>query len=137
VYLSSSEGFDLWSAAKRQRRVLLALMLRNIRTRFFGHGLGYLIAIAWPLTHILIVVAVFTLLGRVAPYGDSVVLFIPTGTVTFMSCFMMISVLSEFFDASTDARNVLLKQIVPAALVFQWLEPIVPKDKEFLLLFPR
>jgi capsular polysaccharide transport system permease protein len=98
VYLSSSEGFDLWSAAKRQRRVLFALMLRNIRTRFFGHGLGYLIAIAWPLTHILILLAMFTLLGRLAPYGDGVVLFIATGTMTFMtfsylSRFMMISVL--------------------------------------------
>jgi capsular polysaccharide transport system permease protein len=98
VYLSSSEGFDLWSAAKRQRRVLFALMLRNIRTRFFGHGLGYLVAIAWPLTHILVVLAMFTLFGRVAPYGDSVVLFIATGAVTFMtfsylSRFMMLSVL--------------------------------------------
>jgi len=40
VYLSSSETFDLWSAAKRQRRVVFALMLHNIRTRFGGHGLG-------------------------------------------------------------------------------------------------
>jgi capsular polysaccharide transport system permease protein len=46
VYLSNTEAYDLWSAARRQRRVLYALMLRNIRTRFFGNGLGYLVAIA-------------------------------------------------------------------------------------------
>jgi capsular polysaccharide transport system permease protein len=99
VYILSSEAFDVWSAAKRQRRVLIALMLRNIRARFFGHGLGYLLAIAWPMTHILVVVAMFSLSGRAAPYGDSLVLFIATGAVPFMtfsylSRFMMISMVN-------------------------------------------
>jgi capsular polysaccharide transport system permease protein len=99
VHLSGTETFGLWSAAKRHRRVLFALMLRNIRTRFLGNGLGYLIAIAWPLSHILIVVAIFTFTGRSAPYGDSVALFIATGTLPFMtfsylSRFMMLSMMS-------------------------------------------
>jgi capsular polysaccharide transport system permease protein len=85
VYLSDSEGFDLLSAAKRQRRVVFALMLRNIRTRFGGHGLGYLLAIAWPIVHMLVFFATFILMGRTAPYGDSVILFIATGVVPFMS----------------------------------------------------
>jgi capsular polysaccharide transport system permease protein len=98
VYLSSSETFDLWSAAKRQRRVVFALMLHNIRTRFGGHGLGYLLAIAWPLVHMLVFFATFIVLARAAPYGDSVLLFIGTGTVPFMSFsylsrFMMMAVL--------------------------------------------
>lgn len=97
MYLSGSETFNLWSAAERQRRVLFALMLRNVRTRFFGHGLGYLMYIAWPLSHILIVVALFVAAGRSPPYGDSVALFVATGTLPFMifsylSRFMMISV---------------------------------------------
>jgi capsular polysaccharide transport system permease protein len=97
MYLSHSEAFGLWSAAGRQRRVLLAVMLRNIRTRFFGNGLGYLIAIAWPLSHILILVAILGATGRVPPYGNSLSLFVATGTVPFMifsylSRFMMYSV---------------------------------------------
>ena len=52
MYLSGLESNDLWSAARRQRRVLFALMLRNIRTKFFGNGLGSLVAVAWPLSHI-------------------------------------------------------------------------------------
>jgi capsular polysaccharide transport system permease protein len=97
VYLSNTEAFDLWSAAERQRRVLFALMLRNVRTRFFGHGLGYLMYIAWPLSHVLIIVAIFVMAGRSAPYGDSVALFVATGALPFMifsylSRFMMISV---------------------------------------------
>jgi capsular polysaccharide transport system permease protein len=96
LYLSGTETFDFWSAWRRQRRVLYALMLRDIRTRFFGSGLGYLFAIAWPLSHIMIVVAILTLAGRSAPYGDSIPLFIGTGVLPFMtfsylSRFMMIS----------------------------------------------
>jgi capsular polysaccharide transport system permease protein len=98
VYLSNAETYDLWSAARRQRRVLFALMLRNIRTRFFGNGLGYLVGIAWPLTHILVVVAMFTIVGRTAPYGDSTALFVATGVVPFMifsylARLMMVSVM--------------------------------------------
>jgi capsular polysaccharide transport system permease protein len=97
LYLSGTETFDLWSAAQRQRRVLYALMLRDIRTRFFGSGLGYLLAIVWPLSHILIVVAILIAAGRSTPYGDSVALFVATGALPFMifsyvSRFMMISV---------------------------------------------
>jgi capsular polysaccharide transport system permease protein len=84
MYLSNTESFDLWSVARRQRRVLLALMLRNMRTRFFGNGLGYLVAIGWPFSHILILVTVWTFMGRAAPYGDSPALFLATGVVPFM-----------------------------------------------------
>jgi len=95
--LAGTEAFDLSSAFIRQRRVLFALMLRNIRTKFFGNGLGYLVAIAWPLTHILVLVIIFSVAGRAAPVGDSVALFIATGVVPFqtfnyLARFMMISV---------------------------------------------
>lgn len=100
MYLSNSDTYDLWSAARRQRRVLYALMLRNMRTKFFGNGLGYLVAVAWPLTHIVILVAIFTLAGRAAPFGDSVALFIATGVVPFqifnyLSRFMMIALIKS------------------------------------------
>lgn len=98
MYLSSSEAFDLWSAARRQRRVLFALMLRGMRTKFFGNGLGYLVAIAWPLTHILILVTIYALIGRAPPFGDSTALFVATGVLPFQTCiylsrFMMLSLI--------------------------------------------
>lgn len=100
LYLSNSEAFDLWSAAQRQRRVLHALMLRNIRTKFFGSGFGMMVAIAWPLSHIMILVVLYSALGRAPPYGDSTVLFIATGVVPFqtfgyMARFMMLSVIKS------------------------------------------
>jgi capsular polysaccharide transport system permease protein len=89
-------AFD--QAALRQWRVLFALMLRNMRSRFFGNGLGYLIAIGWPTVHILLLVAIFSGSGRAPPIGESMVQFIVTGSIAFwtfsyLSRFMMFSVI--------------------------------------------
>ena len=97
MLIEHDERFGLREAVTRQGRVLLAVMLRNIRTRFFGHGLGYLVAIAWPLSHILIIVAMFGLAGRAPPFGESTVLFVATGAApfiafTYLSRFMQLSV---------------------------------------------
>ena len=73
------------AALSASARVIRAVMLRDIRTRFFNHGLGYLLAISWPVAHILILLGFYTFLGRYAPHGDSIVLFLATGLAPFMS----------------------------------------------------
>lgn len=83
-----------------QVNVLKALMLRDIRTRMFGSAFGYIVVIAWPLSHMLILAVLYTLLDRVAPFGDSTPLWVVTGTVPFMvfsymSRFMMLSVIQN------------------------------------------
>ena len=60
-------------------------MLRNMRTKFFGNGLGYIVAVGWPLTHIVVLVIAFIGMGRTAPFGDSTALFIATGVVPFQT----------------------------------------------------
>jgi capsular polysaccharide transport system permease protein len=77
--------------------VIHALMLRNIRTRFFGTGLGFLLALTWPLAHIGILLTISIGIGRLAPYGDSSAIFFATGLVPYISYlyisrFMMVSV---------------------------------------------
>jgi capsular polysaccharide transport system permease protein len=69
---------------KLQWRVIVALMLRDIKTRF-GNEFGFILAIAWPLSHILILLLINTAMGRIAPYGDSAALWFATGIVPFMS----------------------------------------------------
>ena len=66
-----------------QRNVLTALILRDIKTRF-GSAPGFLIAIAWPLSHILILVAINVWTGRIAPYGESAILWFAVSTTPFM-----------------------------------------------------
>jgi capsular polysaccharide transport system permease protein len=77
--------------------ILRALMLRNIRTRFFGTGLGFLLALSWPLVHMGLLLTISIWFGRLAPYGESSAVFFATGLVPFMaflyiSRFMMVSV---------------------------------------------
>jgi capsular polysaccharide transport system permease protein len=148
MYLSTTEGYDLWSAAKRQRRVLFALMLRNMRTKFLGNGLGYIVAVAWPLTHIVILVAIYSLLGRATPYGDSTALFIATGVVPFqtfnyLSRFTMLSLIRsrpllsfpevkvlDMLFASALLEIMSACCVVIAFLVIAWFVGIdaIPKD---------
>jgi capsular polysaccharide transport system permease protein len=70
---------------KSEAQVLHALMLRDIKTRFFGNAWGFLISLAWPLTHILVVLLINTLAGRLPAYGDSAALWFATGIVPFMA----------------------------------------------------
>ncbi len=70
---------------KTQCRVIVALMLRDLKTRFFGSEFGFLISIAWPLVHILVLLGISAGLGRMAPYGDNPALWFATGIVPFMA----------------------------------------------------
>lgn len=100
---------------RAQFRVFVAIMLRDMRTRFFGHGLGFLVAIAWPLVHILVLIVIFSLLGRRAPYGDSMTVFFATGLVPFMT----FSYMSRFTMLSLIMNRPLL--VFPAIKVLDIL----------------
>jgi capsular polysaccharide transport system permease protein len=148
MQLSGDEGSDLLSAARRQRRVLIALMLRNIRTRFGGHGLGYLLAIGWPIVHMVVLLVVFSVTGRVAPYGDSLLLFVGTGTIPFMafsymSRFMIFSAITTrpllgfpevkisdvlLASALLEVLTACLVAIIMVALAWSMRVDFIPKD---------
>ncbi len=61
-----------------------ALMLRDVQTRFGGRSANYLIAVAWPLTHMGVLLIIYSLAGRAAPIGQSAPLFFATGLVPFV-----------------------------------------------------
>jgi capsular polysaccharide transport system permease protein len=67
-----------------------AVMLRDMRTRFFNHGLGFLLVIVWPLAHMFLLLGIYSLFGRRAPFGDSLFVFFGTGLVPTLS-FMYVS----------------------------------------------
>lgn len=85
---------------RNMNRVVFALILRDIRSRYFGNGLGFLAAAAWPLAHITVILAIYTALGRTAPYGEAPSLFFATGlapvlSALYISRFIMTSVLQN------------------------------------------
>lgn len=73
-------------ALAQQRSVLGALILRDMRTRFGRTALGFAIAVAWPLTHLLVMVGIWTAVGRVVPLGTNGTVFFATGIMPYILC---------------------------------------------------
>jgi len=87
----------LSGAIEQKMNVMKAVMLRDMRTRFFNHGMGFLIQSLWPLAHMLIIILINTFSGRAAPYGESPLIFfgaglIPTLAFMYISRFMSLSI---------------------------------------------
>ena len=68
------------------RRIFVAVLLRDLRTRFGRSYLSYLVAILWPLTHMLTILLGYVLVHKVAPIGDDPTLFAATGLLPYILC---------------------------------------------------
>ncbi len=75
---------DFSEALAIQGRVLLALMLREARTRYGRQQIGYLWALIEPIVHISMMMLFFSFMGRGSPLGDSLPMFLATGFSTFL-----------------------------------------------------
>jgi capsular polysaccharide transport system permease protein len=96
-------------------RVILAVILRETRTRFGKTRLGYLWALFEPLMHTLIFVAIFSAAGRGAPIGDSLTLFLVTGFIPWL----LFDHVSGRVAHAIDANSALLiyPQVTPVDLM--------------------
>lgn len=77
-------GRDLADSIVIQCRVLLALILREARTRYGRQKVGYLWALIEPILHILGFYLIFTYAMRVVPLGESLPMFLATGLATYL-----------------------------------------------------
>jgi capsular polysaccharide transport system permease protein len=87
------------SAFVNQKNVLHALILHDIKSRFFGNGWGYVVMILWPGAHLALVVSIHYFSGRVG-YGTSTILYSATGVLpyicwNYISRFSMMSALQN------------------------------------------
>ena len=71
-------------ALASQGRVILALILREARTRYGRHKLGYLWALIEPFLHIGMFMLLFSYMGRHVALGDSIPMFLATGFATYI-----------------------------------------------------
>lgn len=83
-----------------QVRVVGALVLRETRATFGTSQFGYLWAIVMPGAGILILVMVFSFVGRQAPFGSSFALFFATGVLTLEFFNKLSGTLMNTFDAN-------------------------------------
>ncbi len=73
----------LGSAVREMARVIHALMLREMQSRFGRQRLGFLWAFLEPLLLVSVLVMIFSMRGRYNPPGMTLVLFLVTGIVPF------------------------------------------------------
>lgn len=71
-------------ALATQGRVIHALMLREIKTRFGKHKLGYFWAFVEPVMFVVILALIFNVIGRESPGGMQLTLFLATGIMGFV-----------------------------------------------------
>jgi ABC-type polysaccharide/polyol phosphate export permease/Tfp pilus assembly protein PilF len=87
-------------------RVIYAIMLRDIRTRFGQTKLGYFWAIMEPITHLMTLGTVFYAVNHSPPpVGDNMFLFYITGLVPFL----MFSHVSHDVMSASEANNAMLQ----------------------------
>lgn len=67
-------------------RVISVILLMDMRTRFGSSYFSYLIAIAWPFSHLIFISGAYLLRTYVAPVGESPAVFIATGVVPYILC---------------------------------------------------
>ena len=77
---------NISSAFQIQRRIIKALMLRDMKTRFGRSYVGYLIAIIWPLSHMMMIMGAQFVVGRVVPIGTDLTIFCATGILPYILC---------------------------------------------------
>jgi capsular polysaccharide transport system permease protein len=75
----------IMATLRRYWRSMVALIMRDMKTRYLGSAWGMLISIAWPLGHIVILMSFHLVMGRVQPYGDSAAMWYASGILPFMA----------------------------------------------------
>lgn len=93
-------SISLRQALQQKINVMHAVVLRDIRSRFFNHGLGFLMVPLFPVAHMGILLIVYSLVGKRSAFGDDLLLFFATGlmpalTFMYVSRFMSISLLAN------------------------------------------
>lgn len=74
-----------WSAASAMHaRVVGAVIMRDLQTRFGTGYFGFLLGLIMPLGHLTIAMVIMTVLGRLPPIGTSNAIFSMTGVLPFV-----------------------------------------------------
>ncbi len=98
------------------RRIMRAVLIQDMRTRFGNSHIGYLIAIAWPLSHMGVISLAYLVRVSIAPVGDSPAVFVGTGVVPYILCFYPSRMLAMTIQQNRQLLNIPVIQ--PLHLIF-------------------
>lgn len=92
--------FEIFNALAVQARVVYAFILRDMRTRFGRSRLGYFWAVFEPLTGILALALVFSVIDRGSPINVDIHLFFFTGIIPWTLFSRGVSMMSNVIESS-------------------------------------
>ena len=69
-----------------QARVVKAIVLRDLQSRFGRTLWGSLIIVAWPLSHLVFLVLAYLIIRRYVPIGTDAAVFFGTGVLPYILC---------------------------------------------------
>ncbi|AZG78080.1 ABC transporter permease [Methylocystis rosea] len=98
------------------RQIMGAVLIQDMRSRFGHNHIGYLIAIAWPLSHIGVITLAYLLRVNIAPVGDSPTMFVGTGIVPYILCLYPARLLAMAIPQNRQLLNIPVIQ--PLHLIF-------------------
>jgi capsular polysaccharide transport system permease protein len=93
-------GGDMKSTLIIQMRVIGALILRETRSRFGRSQLGYLWAIAEPLSYVIVMSLIISAIGRHPPFGNDSALFFATGILPYFLFSNLVKSVGAAFDSN-------------------------------------
>lgn len=70
--------------------IIYALMMHDIKNRFFGSGWGQIVMIIWPFAHIIVLITIYYVVKRPNPYGSSLLQYSSISVFPFI-CFNYVS----------------------------------------------
>ena len=91
----SAGARSIGGALRTQARVIGALVIRDMHTRFGGSLLSYSMAVAWPLTHLLVILGVYLLMGRDPSYGTNLLVWTASGATPYILFFYPVRWISQ------------------------------------------
>ncbi|MGF6178466.1 ABC transporter permease [Ensifer sp. 4252] len=99
--LISNDAKGPSSGFRQMMNVMHAVILRDIRSRFFNHGLGFLIVPLLPLAHVGLLLTIYHVTNREVVFGDDLQLFFATGLAPALG----FNYLSRFMSVSLQANK--------------------------------
>lgn len=98
-----------FKALKVQSRVIAALIYREVITRLGHNKSGILSAIGSPLSQILVISLLFTIIGRNNPIGGSIVLFLATAIIPYNFCVLMAN---QIMSSSQQSKSLMTHPLI-------------------------
>ena len=101
------------------KRIIGAILLQDMQTRFGRSYFSYLVAVAWPMSHALFIIGGYILLNKIAPVGDNPTVFALTGTLPYILCLYPGRTMPMIFLQNRQLLN--LPVIRPLHIIFSAL----------------